>query len=164
MKYEVTELCPHCDRENTLVWNPDEDGYEIYCPNCGEKMMLCTACYDEQKERGKESFCDWTREGGCHRKRERRIKIKKEPGRLDRTIDEMVQVLVAQNFSVQTWWMFYGMYKVGFIDRDTWDRLYDRCNNWCYLSDDGTKALNWNFEVVGVMDSNGNWIKVENET
>ena len=42
--FEVYEYCPHCDTEVGVIWNVESDGYEIYCPNCGEKIMLCTMC------------------------------------------------------------------------------------------------------------------------
>lgn len=43
-KYEVTEICPNCEMEVTLFWNPKEDGYKAYCPYCGERLMLCDEC------------------------------------------------------------------------------------------------------------------------
>lgn len=54
---DVTEYCPHCDREITVSWNVEQDGYQIYCPNCGETIMLCSMC-------DREPCCDWT-ENGC---------------------------------------------------------------------------------------------------
>lgn len=53
---EVTEYCPHCDREIIVSWNVEQDGYQIFCPNCGEPIMLCSMCDREP--------CDWT-ENGC---------------------------------------------------------------------------------------------------
>ena len=53
---EVTECCPHCDREITVLWDVEQDGYQIFCPNCGETIMLCSMCNREP--------CDWT-ENGC---------------------------------------------------------------------------------------------------
>lgn len=64
MKWEVTEVCPYCESENTIIWNPEIDGYAIYCPHCGEKMMLCDACF--HAEDNKEQRCDWC-ETGCWR-------------------------------------------------------------------------------------------------
>lgn len=49
---EVTELCPHCVSEIGVIWNPEEDGYQIHCPRCGTKIMLCSIC--PMKNR-----CDW---------------------------------------------------------------------------------------------------------
>lgn len=53
---DVTEYCPHCDRETTVLWDVEQNGYQIYCPNCGETIMLCSMCDREP--------CDWT-ENGC---------------------------------------------------------------------------------------------------
>lgn len=44
MRENVVELCPNCGGEVEMVWDIKEDGYEIYCPYCGKKMMLCDAC------------------------------------------------------------------------------------------------------------------------
>ena len=41
---EVTELCPHCDREATIMWNLEEDGMKAFCPYCGNRLMLCAYC------------------------------------------------------------------------------------------------------------------------
>lgn len=54
---DVTEYCPHCDREIAISWNVEQDGYQIFCPNCGETIMLCSMC-------DREPCCDWT-ENGC---------------------------------------------------------------------------------------------------
>lgn len=62
--FEVTEVCPHCDRENTLVWDYKNDGYEIHCPHCGEKILLCDACFHSDDNEGMK--CDW-HEGKCFR-------------------------------------------------------------------------------------------------
>ena len=59
VEFEVTEFCPHCEREITLTWDVKEDGYQIYCPNCGKVMMLCSMC--DGTDGG---VCDWT-ENGC---------------------------------------------------------------------------------------------------
>lgn len=62
-RYLVTECCPHCDTESTLMWSVEEHGYEIYCPVCGQKIMLCSMC-DHHND------CDWTEEAGCKMKKE----------------------------------------------------------------------------------------------
>lgn len=46
------ECCPHCGRENWLGWDYKDDGYEIFCMYCGEKMMLCNMCPESDS-------CDW---------------------------------------------------------------------------------------------------------
>ena len=45
--------------------------YEITCPVCGEKMMLCTLCMWDQEGTGEDApgDCDWTEEYGCFRKK-----------------------------------------------------------------------------------------------
>lgn len=40
----ISEICPHCENENTLYWNEAKDGYKAFCPHCGKKMMMCSAC------------------------------------------------------------------------------------------------------------------------
>lgn len=65
MKYEVTEVCPNCDRENTLTWDTEKDGYKIFCPNCGTRMMLCDAC--THADDNPNHRCDWSRKDGCFR-------------------------------------------------------------------------------------------------
>lgn len=62
-RYFVTEYCPHCDTESTLMWSVEEHGYQIYCPVCGKKIMLCSDC-------GHHNDCDWTEESGCKMKKE----------------------------------------------------------------------------------------------
>lgn len=40
----VVEWCSHCEEENELMWDTETQGWEIFCPNCGEKLMLCDEC------------------------------------------------------------------------------------------------------------------------
>lgn len=63
---EVTECCPHCDREITVSWDVEQDGYQIFCPNCGEPIMLCSMC---DARDGK--VCDWEEIKGCKHSDER---------------------------------------------------------------------------------------------
>lgn len=68
--HEVTEYCSNCEREITLNWDTAKDGFVIYCPNCGNHMMLCDACQHTVLEDGEPHGCDWceTKTGGkCHR-------------------------------------------------------------------------------------------------
>lgn len=44
---EVTEMCPSCGKEVTLIWDTEKDGYKAFCPYCGEWLMLCSACHDD---------------------------------------------------------------------------------------------------------------------
>ena len=34
----VTEYCPHCDSEVSVVWDTDRDGHSFFCPKCGERI------------------------------------------------------------------------------------------------------------------------------
>lgn len=47
MNYEITEVCPHCENEITMQWSVEELGYKAYCPVCGKRLMLCSACHDD---------------------------------------------------------------------------------------------------------------------
>lgn len=60
-KWEVTEVCPHCMSENTILWNEEKDGYTAFCPYCGEDMMLCSICPDRDN-------CDQNEDGDCKHK------------------------------------------------------------------------------------------------
>ena len=54
-KYEAAllyELCPHCDFEIEVKWCVGSDGHSLYCPYCGNKIMLCTFCPSVYKEFG----------------------------------------------------------------------------------------------------------------
>lgn len=53
---EVTEMCPSCGKEVTLIWDTEKDGYKAFCPYCGERLMLCSACHDD------DFACDYDRE------------------------------------------------------------------------------------------------------
>lgn len=66
MKREEVEVCPHCDGEIVLQWNVEQDGYQIKCPYCGEKIMLCDAC--RHSDDNLNMICDWSEEYGCFRK------------------------------------------------------------------------------------------------
>lgn len=49
----VTEVCPDCGHENTVEWSVVDKGYQIFCPNCGFPMMLCSECVLDS------GYCDW---------------------------------------------------------------------------------------------------------
>ena len=46
-KYPEIVNCPHCENEITMQWSIKESGYKAYCPVCGKRLMLCTACHDD---------------------------------------------------------------------------------------------------------------------
>lgn len=58
----VTEVCPDCGHENTVEWSVVGKGYQIFCPNCGFSMMLCSECMLDS------GYCDWESETSlCYR-------------------------------------------------------------------------------------------------
>ena len=75
--FEVTEVCPHCDREITLIWDVDNDGYRVFCPSCGEEIMLCDVClHADDNLGGKCDFkADFDGNPTCFRRREHKNKI-----------------------------------------------------------------------------------------
>lgn len=73
MKQLITETCPNCEKETTIAWDVKKDGYKTICPNCGKTLMLCSACLDSDTHC---LSCDWNKENGCYRSRE---KPKQEP-------------------------------------------------------------------------------------
>lgn len=40
----VTEDCPTCGNEVTMVWDVERNGYKATCPFCGGRLMLCDEC------------------------------------------------------------------------------------------------------------------------
>ena len=63
---ECIEVCPHCGEEITKKWDVEKKGYQINCPNCGEKIMLCDGCFHSEDNEGMR--CDWSEDRGCFRK------------------------------------------------------------------------------------------------
>ena len=49
---ECIEVCPHCGEEITKKWDVEKKGYQINCPNCGEKIMLCDECFHSEDNEG----------------------------------------------------------------------------------------------------------------
>lgn len=70
--YNFEEQCPQCDNSIPIEIDYFEhDCYEINCPACGYRMMLCTLCYWDQEDEDDfdgEYKCDWTEKNGCYRK------------------------------------------------------------------------------------------------
>jgi len=63
----IAEVCPHCDREQYMRWDVEEQGYEAYCPSCGGKMLICSECMNETADCNV-LVCDWSEEEGrCRR-------------------------------------------------------------------------------------------------
>ena len=70
--YNFEEMCPHCDAFIPIVVDNDEAiCYEVICPVCGERMMLCTLCHWDQQDEEDYSGnrCDWSPAHGCFRNR-----------------------------------------------------------------------------------------------
>jgi hypothetical protein len=67
MMREEVEMCPHCMSENIIQWDVEKDGYEVKCQHCGEKIMLCDACYHSDDNHMMK--CDWCEGIGCRRKK-----------------------------------------------------------------------------------------------
>ena len=59
MKNYHTEICAYCKKEVSVVWDTEHDGYDIYCPACGKKLRLCSAC-----EKYKAALCDYNEDTG----------------------------------------------------------------------------------------------------
>lgn len=73
--YEVTEVCPNCEKEVTMVWDVETYGYRAYCPFCGKRLMLCDMCQHPNGEEQATGDCDYdSRTDTCrfnrHEKRE----------------------------------------------------------------------------------------------
>lgn len=68
MKQLITEICLNCEKEITVNWDIKKDGYKAFCPNCGKTLMLCSACLDSDPHC---LSCDWNKENGCYRSREK---------------------------------------------------------------------------------------------
>lgn len=58
MEIEITEFCPHCEKENTFRWDIKANGWVAHCLHCGTKLILCSECEDQ-------NCCDWNRKTNC---------------------------------------------------------------------------------------------------
>lgn len=92
MKQLITETCPNCEKEITVNWDVKKDGYKAFCPNCGKTLMLCSACLDPDTHC---LSCDWNKENGCYRSREKpkqeslvRNQLVKHNGNLYRVVED----------------------------------------------------------------------------
>lgn len=56
---DIVEQCPKCGNLVRLKWDVERDGYTIYCPYCGYRMMLCSMC--NVRDSGE---CGWNSETG----------------------------------------------------------------------------------------------------
>lgn len=60
--YEVEEVCPNCDEEVCMVWNPVRHGFQTICPNCGGRLMLCDLCSHRIYGDHATNDCDYCRQ------------------------------------------------------------------------------------------------------
>ncbi len=44
VEHWVIELCPYCDTEINMNWDVQKYGYKVFCPYCGNRLMLCDEC------------------------------------------------------------------------------------------------------------------------
>lgn len=58
----VTEVCPHCENEVSLMWDVKKQGYKAFCPVCGERLMLCSECLEPSDEGCERHVCDYSKE------------------------------------------------------------------------------------------------------
>ena len=67
---EVTEFCPHCENEITMVWDTADLGFQAICPVCGKRLMLCDECQHTVCEDGEPHCCDYdSTTDRCHRQK-----------------------------------------------------------------------------------------------
>ena len=72
--YDFVEICPSCDKAIPVLIDPDCFRYQVRCPVCNYRMMLCTLCrWDQEEEEGFDGVykCDWNKETGCYRKKKK---------------------------------------------------------------------------------------------
>lgn len=81
--FEVTEVCPYCNEEITMIWNVQSDGYKAFCPVCGKTLMLCDECMHSEDGEHK---CDYDKRTGTCKHNPlipaKSIRIKNEEGRM----------------------------------------------------------------------------------
>lgn len=67
---EVTEVCPHCEEEITMIWDTEVMGFHAFCPACGERLMLCDECQHTVCQDGEPHNCDYNgATDHCHRQK-----------------------------------------------------------------------------------------------
>ena len=40
----LTEVCSHCDKEFSVEWDINVNGWIVFCPHCGNKTYMCNMC------------------------------------------------------------------------------------------------------------------------
>lgn len=59
MKKTIIEMCPHCEHEIEMVWDTEKQGYQAYCPVCGNVIMLCSECQQQDIDGLGAPTCNW---------------------------------------------------------------------------------------------------------
>lgn len=44
----ISEVCPHCDAENTFIWDVTKNGMTAFCAHCGKPILICSMCEDQR--------------------------------------------------------------------------------------------------------------------
>ena len=53
----IFQHCDNCDNDVLMQWNTAEHGFVAYCPFCGERLFLCSACVHNNYDGDRD--CDW---------------------------------------------------------------------------------------------------------
>ncbi len=61
MREIIYELCPHCGKEVSVLWNTVSQGYLTNCPSCGKRLLLCSECVNH-------NGCDYDQESALCRR------------------------------------------------------------------------------------------------
>ena len=70
VRTEVTEVCPHCEEEITMIWDTESMGFHAFCPVCGKRLMLCDECQHTVCQDGEPHNCDYDKATDtCHRQK-----------------------------------------------------------------------------------------------
>lgn len=128
MKKEVVEYCSECENEVILHWDTEVDGFEVVCPYCGKKLMLCDECRHTVCEDGEPHDCDWCdKSQTCHRCRsEIEAKKKREQRDFER---QLLQKKAHERYKLY-WCMMHGV-TIDEISRiaDRWEDAIDSGEN-----------------------------------
>lgn len=57
----ISEYCSHCENEVTMIWDVAKLGYQAFCPICGNRLMLCGECLDNDGN----GVCDYSGDTDC---------------------------------------------------------------------------------------------------
>lgn len=69
-KNMVAEYCANCENEIQMRWNVATDGYQAYCPVCGNRLMLYDECMYSNPDESYTGYCDYsTQTDSCFRQK-----------------------------------------------------------------------------------------------